>query len=160
MSHNSRLGSLLCIETKQATWQLEAKGGLVWCSWCQKPSFWRPERIEWQLCPSFMDQLTKAWQNSNNGVSGSFDLLLETLKLFQKCQVASNNERRWHLFVAGSMYSWNAPKCWTLTRADGLCEHLKSLLVLLVDVGDPPGIVHVKTHPLHLVFESRRHVLS
>ena len=31
-------------------------------------------------------------------------------------------------------------------------------LVLLIDVRNPPGIVHIKTHPLHFIFKPWRYM--
>lgn len=35
-----------------------------------------------------------------------------------------------------------------------------NLLVLLIDVGNPPGIVHIKTHPLHFIFKPWSYMFS
>lgn len=35
-----------------------------------------------------------------------------------------------------------------------------NLLVLFIDVGNSPGIVHIKTHPLHFIFKPWSYVFS
>lgn len=86
------------------------------------------------------------------GTEGSSSTLktvqLDLIKFHWKKMCKFKCSATWELTFLQRHWLWN-----TVHR------HPYNSLVLLIDVGNSPGVVHIKTHPLHFVFKPWRYML-